>query len=56
MVRSLKQAIDALEDDTVSIEVKNRFLKDIVEAIYVAKPHKKEYGKPEELEIQVNLK
>ena len=56
MTRSLKQAIAAMEDDTVSIEAKNRFLKDIVEAIYVTKPHKKEYGKPEELEIRVNLK
>lgn len=56
MTRSLRQAIDALEDDTVSAEAKNQFLKQVIDSIYVTKSRRKIQGQPEEYNMQINLK
>lgn len=56
MTRSLRQAIDALEDDTVSAEAKNQFLKQVIDSIYVTKSRRKIQGQPEEYDMQINLK
>lgn len=56
MTKSLKHAIDALKDNTVSVEAKNHFLKGIIESIYVTKTEIKKRGEPESFELRINLK
>lgn len=56
MTKSLKHAIDALEDNTVSVEAKNHFLKGIIDSIYVTKTEIKKRGEPESFELRINLK
>ena len=53
---SLRQAIDALEDDSVSALTKNMFLKEIVEVIYVKKTKKAKYNGYSDYDLEVRLK